>query len=89
MDFLKTVGGEMAQFRGTVEGRSKTEASRLGSVESGLQVEANGWHFGVRVILESDDTDGDTATILLTSGSSAKGLQKLLGVYTRRDLNGD
>ena len=38
----------MAHFRGTVKG-GIGEASRLGTKNSGLVVEANGWNDGVRV----------------------------------------
>jgi hypothetical protein len=39
----------MARFLGLVSGKSKTEATRLGSASSGIRTECRGWDSGVTV----------------------------------------
>ena len=59
----------MAHFRGTVVG-SNGIASRLGSKNSGLDVEANGWTTGVTVQLYHNEKKGiDCVKVWRTSGS--------------------
>lgn len=71
----------MAQFRGTIQG-SRGDASRLGTKNSGLTVEANGWHVGVRVELTHEDGE-DVARVYLTTGSNNTGHRVYLGKHSR------
>lgn len=50
----------MAQFRGTITG-NRGEASRLGSKESGMRTETNGWTGGVTVRAAHYDADHPVA----------------------------
>ena len=74
----------MAHFRGTMQGQ-RGMVSRLGSRQSGLTATANGWNFGITVYLEHVD-GGDKATVYLTGGSNARETPKLLGHFTRKDI---
>jgi hypothetical protein len=54
----------MAHFYGAVSGKAKTKASRLGSKNSGLAVEACSWQGKVVVYLsECDGTDMATVSL--------------------------
>ena len=58
----------MGRFRGTVQG-NRGEASRLGSISSGLEVTASGWDIGVNIHI--DVVDGkDVIKIYKTDGSN-------------------
>ncbi len=59
----------MAHFRGTVQGM-KGEASRLGSVKSGLTTICQGWNLGIKVYAEVDSAGHDQFTVYKTSGSN-------------------
>lgn len=61
----------MAHFRARIQGHNG-EASRLGTKESGLFAEINGWEIGVRVKLRHTK-DGDYAEVYLTRGSNHPG----------------
>lgn len=69
----------MAHFRGTIKG-TRGEASRLGTAKSGLIVNANGWDFGVKVILKEDGHD--IADIYLTGGSHDAEIPVYLGSFS-------
>lgn len=60
----------MARYRGTVEG-NRSEASRLGTIDSGLTTECNGWSLGAKAHIrpQSGNGDGDTVSVRITSGS--------------------
>lgn len=62
----------MARFRGILRGQSGREVTRLGSANSGLEVQANGWESGVRVVAYVGDPPWaqDTFDIYATCGSS-------------------
>ena len=57
----------MARFRATIQG-NRGEASRLGTVKSGMAVTINGWEGGVHVIASVKDGE-DVFAIYATSGS--------------------
>ena len=61
----------MAQYRATIKG-SRGEASRLGSVKSGMVATVNGWHTGVWVEIGSIN-GRDTVTVVRTGGSGHNG----------------
>lgn len=70
----------MAQFRGVVEGKSRTEASRLGSKDSGLFVQANGWEAGVEVEVYHDEhANKDVFKVYATAGSNERQGRRYLG----------
>lgn len=66
----------MAQFRGIIRG-NRGEASRLGSKDSGLTVEAQSWQGKVVVVLDTKD-GVDTATITLQQHSNGRGHRGLV-----------
>ena len=47
----------MAHFYGSVEGRAQTEASRLGTKDSGITTEAASWNGAIRVTFWHDATE--------------------------------
>lgn len=60
----------MAQYIGEVKGKAG-EASRLGSIKSGLCGHMRGWRIGGRVVMEWDQrNERDTVDIVLTGGSN-------------------
>ena len=59
----------MARFRATVQGM-RGEASRLGSKDSGIRTNANGWDSGVIVFGWVDDQEQDVFEIYQTGGSN-------------------
>jgi hypothetical protein len=75
----------MAHFRGTIQGQ-RGSASRLGSARSGLTINANGWDFGVKVILREKDGQ-DVADIFLTGGSHDAAIPVYVGSHTVASLN--
>ena len=73
----------MAQFRAVIQGQ-KGEASRLGSKKSGMCADVDGWNAGVSVrAFHLDGKDG--FRVSMTSGSSPKGNNILLGVISEND----
>lgn len=66
----------MAHFRGTIQG-NRGQASRLGSKDSGLRVEAQSWQGKVVVVLGTKDGI-DTAYVTLQQHSNGKGHRGLV-----------
>lgn len=59
----------------------------MGSAISGIHGHIRGWNFGIKVDLYVDSETGeDTARIYLTSGSNGYGTDKLIGIFTKKDL---
>ena len=58
----------MAHFRGTVQG-NRSEASRLGHKNSGLDVTCNGWEQGIRVCARHLENGKDAFTVYANGGS--------------------
>lgn len=75
----------MAKFRGIVQGQ-RGEASRLGGKSSGIHVQANGWHMGVKVNGYVNAAGEDEFEISLTGGSSGWCAPKIIGAFTKKDL---
>jgi hypothetical protein len=75
----------MAHFFGSIRG-SRGRETRCGTQSSGLQVEAAGWHFGVKVNMFVNNEGEDSAEVWLTGGSNAKSAPRLLGVFRLSDL---
>jgi len=63
----------MAHFYGTVDGKARTTASRLGSKNSGLMVTCNGWESGVRVEANYHENDDMDEFIVASNGGSGMG----------------
>lgn len=62
----------MAHFYGTVNGRSKTRASRCGTRASGLRVSGGSWAGGVHVeFWYDDDTEHDMVDVRLVTWHGA------------------
>ena len=68
----------MARFRGTIQG-NRGQTSRLGSANSGLLMEANGWNFGIRVRV-STAGNSDRFEVYKTGGSNG-GRERCLGCF--------
>ncbi len=75
----------MAHFRATIKG-TRGLASRLGTPKSGLAVEANGWHTGIRVYADVSADGADRFYVELTGGSNGGGFPVVLGTFTRKDF---
>lgn len=71
----------MARFIGRVQGQAG-EATRLGSVDSGLRVNADGWDLGVRVSAWVTP-HGDEFRIYATGGSNGSEPDRLVAIVTR------
>ena len=68
----------MAQFYGTIQGQSKTQATRRGSKKSGLTTHAASWQGAVRVSLFTDEETGnDWCEVSLVPWHS-RGVNRLL-----------
>jgi hypothetical protein len=77
----------LAHFIGFLTGQRGNIISRLGSKNSGLTVEANGWNFGIQARIKFNvDTGKDEILITLTDGSKQQGKTKFLGRYTKESL---
>lgn len=72
----------MAQFLGSVSG-TRGEATRLGSKNSGLTVQANGWNVGVTVHARHVDGE-DVFDVYATSGSNHRRSDELLFTITEK-----
>ena len=59
----------MGHFRSTIKG-NRGEASRLGTIKSGMQVSCNGWNSGIRISAFVDSEGKDTFKVYKTSGSN-------------------
>jgi hypothetical protein len=69
----------MAQFLGSVEGRSGKRTTRLGSKASGLCVRANGRDCGIRVSAWTDRDGVDRFDVYLTGGSNGHTPERYIG----------
>jgi len=79
----------MAQYRAEIKGNRK-EASRLGTKESGMSAEINGWQSGVEVEATFNEATGeDEFHIQITAGSDGQESEKRdIGKVTR-DIDGN
>lgn len=74
----------MSHFYGTMQGGAK-EVSRTGDSVSGMQAHVRGWDVGIRVVCTYEDGH-DVCRVWLTSGSRDTLPSKLIGVFTRDQL---
>lgn len=78
----------MARFYGTVHGRAKTTASRIGHKTTGLHVKGNGWDIGADVYLHYDaEHDRDMVTVNITGGSNGMGSKKEMQFFLDESNN--
>lgn len=68
----------MARFIGYVEG-NRGEASRLGSADSGIRAQAQGWNVGVKVY-GMDANGRDEFRVYATNGSTGGAPDTFIGV---------
>lgn len=73
-------GKKMARFKATIQG-SRGQASRLGGVESGISVEANGWNLGIYVMGYVDDDGNDRFQVYRTDGSNGVTRRKITEIH--------
>jgi hypothetical protein len=78
----------MARFRATIKGQ-RGEASRLGSVKSGIRASVDGWNVGVIVAGRANyRTAGDDCfDVYTTAGSNGGAADRFIGSILL-DLNG-
>lgn len=80
----------MSQFYGIVSGMAKTEATRRGSITSGIETNANSWEIGIKArVLWDEENKREIARVFLTDGSGGRRESKLLGEFTVEDLAPD
>jgi len=75
----------MAHFYGDLRG-SRGEATRIGSEGSGIRAHVRGWGFGIKVYGAVDADGCDCFEVFLTYGSNGAGCDRLIGRFTRADL---
>lgn len=57
----------MAHFYGTLQGRARTEATRCGTKDSGVQVQAASWQGSIRVeVYHREELEEDWASVVMT-----------------------
>jgi len=74
----------MAHFIGYLQG-NRDGASRLGSKNSGIQAQAQGWYLGASIEVYYDEkAKEDRVRISLTRGSGISGQNRFLGTFRRK-----
>ena len=72
----------MAHFYASIQG-NRSEATRMGTKNSGIEGHIRGWDIGAKVKCTFDpETKEDYVTVYLTSGSSGYKSDKLIGSFT-------
>jgi len=71
--YARSVPREVAtvsRFYGSLTGQAKTEATRRGSANTGVQSHVRGWNTGLRAAAHAaSDNDADTFNVVITGGS--------------------
>lgn len=76
----------MAHFRATVKGH-RSEASRLGTKNSGMNVSLHGWNVGLQAdIIHDGNGKEDIIEVYLNAGSNAPSNRIFLGRYTENQV---
>lgn len=71
----------MAHFYGTLEGASKSAATRCGTKASGITTHAAGWHGAIRVEIHYNESlDCDMFEVSLVPWEGSRGKQRMLAV---------
>ena len=68
----------MSRFYGSISGQSKTEATRRGNKQSGVNAHIRGWDVGVFVGCFVNDEGYDVCEVYETGGSNSPSNRKLL-----------
>lgn len=68
----------MAHFYGSLNGQAKTQATRTGTINSGIRAHVRGWNVGVETIAERN-VEQDTIYIYATGGFSHEKQRILVG----------
>lgn len=76
----------MSQFYGSMSGQGKTQVTRGGGKNSGIQGHIRGWNVGVKVYGYVGLDGADTFCVSLSSGSSGNGGEFLIGTFTQKDI---
>ena len=70
----------MSHFYSTVEGSSRTVATRAGTKDSGISGHIRGWNVGIQVYGRYDpETGEDVFEVYSTGGSNNSSTRELLG----------
>ena len=75
----------MSRFYASITGSAKTEATRQGTVKSGIEGHIRGWDVGIKVVGFAGE-DKDIFQVYLTGGSNGSLSQKHIGTFTAEDL---
>lgn len=81
----------MSRFYASISGSAKTEATRIGSTNSGITGHVRGWTSGIRVDGGAREvggviTDVDEFFVYATSGSGGGGKDQYIGVLRGNDF---
>jgi hypothetical protein len=69
----------MAHFYGSMAGSAKTEATRCGTKNSGMNAHVRGWNCGIETFVDYDATnDKESYSVYMTGGSNGSRAPKAL-----------
>jgi len=76
----------MARYKADIQG-ARGNASRLGTVESGISAHVRGWNLGIRIYgdSDSDNREADGFTLYATGGSHNPSESKRIGYVRLED----
>jgi hypothetical protein len=83
----------MARYRVEVQGDGQ-KISHLGSIHSGIWSHTRGWDVGIEVVGDrstrtNNHQNDDKFYVYLTGGSNNSNKKKLIGKFTKYDLEGE
>lgn len=70
----------MARFLAAIEGKSRSEVTRLGSPSSGVRAQAQGWDLGVKVYGSVDSEGNDCFEVIVTGGSHRSTREEVIAI---------
>jgi hypothetical protein len=70
----------MSRFYGSMQG-NRSETTRQGSKNSGIEAHIRGWDIGIEVRCYVDDYDKDVCVVNLTGGSNNPTIIKRIGTF--------
>lgn len=71
----------MSRFYATVNGQSKTTATKCGNKQSGMYAHIRGWNIGATIDLMVDSDNEDILCIEITGGSNNAATKKFIGRF--------
>ena len=77
----------MARFYGSIQGSGKTEATRMGTANTGIHAHVRGWDAGVKVRCFVNDVGADVCEVYSTGGSNNPSGDKLLATVREHDIS--